>query len=38
MNITGMLYGAKLLKLVDFPTSKVLGPEATEHEIKDLIT
>jgi len=38
MNITGMLYGAKLLKLVDFPTSKVLGPEANEHEIKDLIT
>ncbi len=38
MNITGMLYGAKLLKLVDFPTSKVLGPEATEHEIKDMIT
>ena len=37
MNITGMLYGAKLLKLVDFPTSQVLGPEASEQEIKDLI-
>jgi succinyl-CoA synthetase beta subunit len=37
MNITGMLYGAKLLKLVDFPTSQVLGPEASEHEIKELI-
>ena len=37
MNITGMLYGAKLLKLVDFPTSDVLGPEASEHEIKELI-
>ncbi len=37
MNITGMLYGAKLLKLVDFPTSDVLGPEASDHEIKELI-
>ncbi|MGE5465845.1 MAG: ATP citrate lyase citrate-binding domain-containing protein [Ignavibacteria bacterium] len=37
MNITGMLYGAKLLKLVEFPTSQVLGPEACDHEIKALI-
>jgi len=37
MNITGMLYGAKLLKLVDFPTSQVLGSEASEHEIQQLI-
>ncbi len=37
MNITGMLYGAQLLKLVDFPTSQILGPEATEEEIKALI-
>jgi succinyl-CoA synthetase beta subunit len=37
MNITGMLYGAKLLKLVEFPTPKVLGPEACEHSIKELI-
>jgi succinyl-CoA synthetase beta subunit len=37
MNITGMLYGAKLLKLVDFPTPQVLGPEACEHKIKELI-
>jgi succinyl-CoA synthetase beta subunit len=37
MNITGMLYGAKLLNLVDFPTAEVLGPEASEHEIKNLI-
>lgn len=37
MNITGMLYGAKLLKIVDFPTPEVLGPEASEHEIKELI-
>jgi len=26
MQITGMLYGAQLLKYVDFPTSEVLGP------------
>jgi succinyl-CoA synthetase beta subunit len=32
-----MLYGAKLLKVVDFPAAEVLGPEASEHEIKDLI-
>ncbi len=37
MNITGMLYGAKLLNIVDFPTTEVLGPEASDHEIKDLI-
>jgi succinyl-CoA synthetase beta subunit len=37
MNITGMLYGAKLLKMVDFPTSQVLGPEACDHHIKELI-
>ncbi len=37
MNITGMLYGAKLLKLVDFPTSQVLGSEASEQQITDLI-
>ncbi|HEX8986446.1 MAG TPA: ATP citrate lyase citrate-binding domain-containing protein [Rhodocyclaceae bacterium] len=37
MNITGMLYGAKLLKLVEFPTSEVLGSEASDHEIKALI-
>ncbi len=37
MQITGMLYGAKLLKIVEFPTSEVLGPEACEHRIKALI-
>ncbi|MBI4756920.1 MAG: carboxylate--amine ligase [Betaproteobacteria bacterium] len=37
MQLTGMLYGAKLLKMVDFPTSEILGPEASEHEIKALI-
>src|SRR5665648_529101 len=32
-----MLYGAGLLKHVGFPTSDVLGPEATEQEIQALI-
>ncbi|MBF0610013.1 MAG: carboxylate--amine ligase [Magnetococcales bacterium] len=37
MQITGMLWGAKLLKYVDFPTPEILGPEATPDQIKDLI-
>src|SRR6266699_5481337 len=37
MNVTGMLYGARLLAHVDFPTSEVLGPGATEDQIQDLI-
>lgn len=37
MQITGMLYGARLLKHVDFPTSEILGPDATEDEIQGLI-
>jgi succinyl-CoA synthetase beta subunit len=37
MNISGMLHGAPLLKIVDFPVSEVLGPEASEHEIHSLI-
>jgi succinyl-CoA synthetase beta subunit len=37
MQITGMLYGAQLLKYVDFPTSEVLGPGASEDEIQALI-
>lgn len=37
MQITGMLWGAKLLKYVDFPTAEVLGPQATEEEIRGLI-
>ena len=32
-----MLWGAKLLNYVDFPTSEVLGPEATSEQIKDLL-
>ena len=37
MNISGMLHGAPVLKIVDFPTSEVLGPEASDHEIHSLI-
>ena len=37
MQVSGMLWGAKLLNYVDFPTSEVLGPEATREQIKDLI-
>ena len=37
MQVTGMLYGAKLLQFVGFPTSEVLGPSAGEEEIRGLI-
>jgi len=37
VQITGMLWGARLLNYVDFPTSEVLGPEATSEQIKDLL-
>jgi succinyl-CoA synthetase beta subunit len=37
MQLSGMLHGSKLLRFVGFPCSEVLGPEATEHEITDLI-
>ena len=31
MQITGMLHGAKLLQFAGFPTSEVLGPDASEE-------
>jgi succinyl-CoA synthetase beta subunit len=37
MNLTGMLYGTKLLNYVGFPTAEVLGPGAGEEEIQKLI-
>ncbi len=37
MQITGLLWGKKLLDRVEFPSSKVLGPEASVDEIKALI-
>ncbi len=37
MQLTGMLYGSRLLNYVGFPTAEVLGPEASEDEIQRLI-
>jgi hypothetical protein len=37
MQLSGMRHGSKLLRFVGFPCSEVLGPEATEREIKALI-
>lgn len=37
MQITGMLWGRKLLDLVEFPRSDVRGPEASVDEIKEMI-
>jgi len=37
LQITGMLWGARLLNYVDYPASEVLGPDATSEQIKDLI-
>src|SRR5918996_1640913 len=37
MQVTGMLYGSKLLKFAGFPSSEVLGPDASEEEIRALI-
>jgi succinyl-CoA synthetase beta subunit len=37
MQITGMLYGARLLQHVDFPATEVLGPGASEDDIQRLI-
>jgi succinyl-CoA synthetase beta subunit len=37
MNLTGMLYGSKLLKYVGFPAAEVLEPHAGEEEIQKMI-
>jgi len=37
MQMTGMLYGARLLAHVDFPAPEVLGPGASEDDIQGLI-
>lgn len=37
MELTGMLHGSRLLGFVGFATSEVLGPDASEGEIKALI-
>ncbi len=37
MQVTGMLHGARMLQFVGFPTTEVLGPNASEEEIRALI-
>ena len=37
MQLTGLVVGARLLRYVDFPCAEVLGPEASNEEIKDLL-
>ena len=37
MQVTGMLHGARLLQFVGFPTPEVLGPGASESEIRALL-
>jgi len=37
MQLTGLLWGQKLLKRVEYPCSEVLGPEASVDDIKGLI-
>lgn len=37
MQLNGMQFGSRLLAHVDFPTPEVLGPDATEDQIRDLI-
>jgi len=37
MQLTGLLWGAKLLDRVEFPHSEILGPEASPDEIKALL-
>ena len=37
MQLNGLLHGSRLLAHVDFPTSEVLGPDASEDAIQDLI-
>jgi succinyl-CoA synthetase beta subunit len=37
MQITGMLHGSRLLEFAGFPTTEVLGPAASEEEIKAML-
>jgi succinyl-CoA synthetase beta subunit len=37
MEITGLLHGARLLRFAGFPVSEVLGPDASEAQVKALI-
>jgi hypothetical protein len=37
MQLSGLLHGAKLLRFVNFPVPELLGPDASEAEIKAMI-
>ena len=37
MQVSGLLYGAPLLRHVGFPVTEVLGPGASEDEIQGLL-
>ena len=37
MQISGMLHGARLLEFVGFPATEVLGPDASEEDIKAML-
>ena len=37
MQISGMLHGARLLEFAGFPATEVLGPDASEEDIKAMI-
>src|SRR5918999_927146 len=37
MQLSGLLHGAKLLRFVNFPVPDVLGPDASEAEIKAML-
>jgi succinyl-CoA synthetase beta subunit len=37
MQLSGLLHGSKLLRFVNFPVPDVLGPDATEPEIKSML-
>jgi succinyl-CoA synthetase beta subunit len=37
MQLSGLLHGSKLLRFVGFPCAEMLGPDATEAEIKSMI-
>ena len=37
MQLSGLLHGEKLLRFVNFPVPEVLGPDATEAEIKAML-
>ncbi|SAK93338.1 hypothetical protein AWB75_06662 [Caballeronia catudaia] len=37
MQVTGMLHGAKMLQFVGFPTPEILGADASEEQIRNML-